>query len=308
MKTRWFCLLGVLLLLWLHPVLAQEATPELTPSTDDLSALFAYDQDIQLDIHEVGVTDQDGIAIHDITFASPVADTNPVAAYLVVPPGDGPFAGAVFVHWLGNVKSNREEFLDDALLLAQKGVVSLLLDAAWAHGGVLWNRDLQHDRDASIKQVIDIRRAVDVLVAQPGIDVKRLALVGHDFGSMYSAIVLGVDHRFKAAVLMAGTIRLTDWFIPYGRGPKLAGDELNQYMAALSVFDGPLYVANANPTTLLFQFSRGDNYVPEETALAFYLAASRPRRLELYDTDHALRLQDVTDARIKWLSKVLNLQ
>lgn len=307
MKTRWVWLFLVMVLAVISPALAQEVTPEAPPSIAELSAMFDYDQTSPLDVQEVGVKDQDGIAVHDITFASPVADTDPVSAYLVVPPGDGPFAGVLFVHWLGSPKGNRDEFLDDAITLAHQGAVSVLVNAGWSKGG-FWNRDIQHDHDVSVKQVVDLRRGLDVLLAQPNVDADRLALVGHDFGAMYGGLVAGVDHRLKAAVLMAGTTSLSDWFVPYGQGTRLTGDARTQYIAAMSVFDPTLYVAEAKPTNLLFQFSRTDQFISEETELAFYQAASKPRRLELYDSDHSLRSQDVTDARMAWLTKQLKLQ
>ncbi len=189
MSRKWQIMLLVTLLLSFSSVFAQTPT---TPSMDELTALFDYDASLPLDLQEVGVTDHDGVAVHDITFTSTVEGDAPVSAYLVVPPGDGAFAGVLFVNWLGEVRSNREEFLQDALTLAHMGTVSLLVTANWSG---FWNRDIDHDRMASITRVIELRRALDLLIAQPNVDPNRLGVVGHDFGAMYGSILAGVDRR-----------------------------------------------------------------------------------------------------------------
>src|SRR5262249_7428311 len=147
------------------------------------------------------------VTIKDITYPSPV-DGDEISAYLVVPPGAPPFAGIVYVHWYerSSPDSNRTQFLDEAVTLAQEnGVISILPETMWSDPD--WytdGRTLDSDFGDSIKQVIDLRRALDVLMAQPGIDPDRVAFVGHDFGAMYGSILAGVDHRPSAYVLIAG--------------------------------------------------------------------------------------------------------
>ncbi len=109
---------------------------------------------------------------------------------------------------------------------------------------------------------------------------------------------------------------MLDWFLPYGGGQHLNDEQRAAYVAAISPFDPTLYVANAAPARLLFQFGRQDNFVPEAKALAYYEAASQPRRLELYDFSHALGLNllnyspadnEASQARLDWLKTQLRL-
>ena len=58
-----------------------------------------------------------------------------------------------------------------------------------------------------------LRRAFDLLLAQPDIDPTRVALVGHDFGAMYGLIAAAQDQRVRTCVLMACVPRLIDWFL-----------------------------------------------------------------------------------------------
>src|SRR5262245_59362369 len=106
---------------------------------------WKYDQTAPLDFQQVAVRERDGVKIYDVTYTSPVDGRGKavgpkggtVAAYLVVPAGKGPFAAVVFAHWCmpGSEKKNRNEFLEEAVVLAQSGVLSLLPDHVIARPG-----------------------------------------------------------------------------------------------------------------------------------------------------------------------------
>ena len=94
----------------------------------------------------------------------------------------GAHPGALFVHWLGDKPetTNLTEFEPDALVLARDGVTSVLIDAMWSAPG--WFNKVRtpgSDYDNSIKQVVDLRRALDLLLAQADVDRGRIAYVGH---------------------------------------------------------------------------------------------------------------------------------
>src|SRR2546426_2220387 len=107
-------LLSGILLLGASPLFAQDA---------ELIRHFDYDQKAPLGIKEMGVERRGDIAIHDITYASPKGGVVP--AYLVVPKGKGPFAAVIWGHWYwdNSPMRNRKQFLDEAVALAQAGVV-----------------------------------------------------------------------------------------------------------------------------------------------------------------------------------------
>ena len=125
-----------------------------------------------------GVEKRGQVTLRDITFAG-APGAEPVHAYLVAPPGKGPFAGALFVHWLGEPKTtNRTQFLQEAVELAGRGTVSLLVDAMWAKPKWFRTRTCEKDFEAAIRQVVELRRALDLLIAQPGVEPTSVAVSG----------------------------------------------------------------------------------------------------------------------------------
>jgi len=286
--------------------------------------MTAYDATSPLDLQEIGIEERDGAVIGDVSFACPSAA---VSAYLVEPaasadaldatptesdassasPSVPAHAGIVFFHWLetGSPTSNRTEFLPDAVTLAQEGIVSVLVQGAFP-----WTdppTDLAHDQAAVVAEVLKVRRAIDLMLGRGDVDPARIAVVGHDYGAMYSILLAGVDLRPKAFVLMAATPHHADWNIPFWLAP--AGlDAAGQaaYRAGMAPLDPITAVSAAAPAALLFQFARTDFYIPESAALAFYAAASEPKRLELYDAGHPLNA-DATASRLVWLRGQLGL-
>src|SRR4029077_17639268 len=173
----------------------------------DLIRHFDYDQKAPLNIKQIGVQRRATATVYTITYDSPKGGVVP--AYLVVPKGRGPFAAIVWGHWCWQNSSmrNRKQFLDEALALAPSGVVSLLTDHPMSRPGYVAIKDPLDERNATqfLQQVIDMRRGVDLLTGRRDVDRKRIAYVGHSCGASVGGLLSGLDHRFKAFVLMAGS-------------------------------------------------------------------------------------------------------
>src|SRR5947209_19296284 len=101
----------------------------------DLVRHFDYDQKAPLRIKQIGVQHRQHATVYDITYDSPKGGVVP--AYLVVPKGRGPFAAVIWGHWYwaNSSMANRKEFLEEAVVLTQAGVVSLLIDGPLARPG-----------------------------------------------------------------------------------------------------------------------------------------------------------------------------
>jgi dienelactone hydrolase len=270
--------------------------------------LFDYDAGAPLAIREVGVRNRGGVRVRDITYAAP---GRRVRAYLVEPPGKGPFAGAVFLHWYAPAQpnGNRTEFLDEAAALARRGVVSVLPEGLfpWVESP----KGDERDRELIARQVVELRRALDLLASREDVDPKRIGYVGHDYGAMYGALLASVDKRPRAYALMAPDATFGNWFLAFFVPP---GDDAQRarYLEALAPLDPIYHVRRAAPGALLFQFGRYDQFIPEDTARQLSGAGSQPKRVEFYDAGHDLRdLEGKPTAaggdRARWLGERLGL-
>lgn len=285
------------------PLLLSSVLCLLTPAfaAEPAADLFAYDQSAPLAVQEVGRETRGAAVVRDLTF-TPV--DKPVKAYLVTPAaGSGPAAAILYVHWLGEPKTtNRTQFLDEAVALAGRGVVSLLVDTMWAEPGWYKARVPEEDYARAIHQVIEIRRAMDLLLAHPGIDPARVAFVGHDFGAMYGMIASAQDRRAKAYVFMAATPHFVDWFL-FRQQPK----DLEAYKRQISAIDPVLFVPQLAPAPVFFQFASKDFYVSAEEANEFYAAAGPRKQMATYEAEHGLHPPEVAADRVAWLVKELGL-
>lgn len=286
------CLLPAVLFAWAATHTLAAAAP---------ASLFDYDRSAPLDVHLVSTESHGDAVIRDITF---VANKTPVKAFVVAPAAKhDSLAGILYVHWLGEpATTNRTEFLNEAVVLASLGTVSVLVDTMWAQPKWYEDRIPEHDYADSVTQVIALRRAMDLLLAQPGIDPQRIAYVGHDFGAMYGAVMLGVDHRVKTCVLMAGVPHFIDWFL-YSRQPK----DLPSYRAQLAPLD-PVNFLPRIGVPAYFQFAAHDQYVTAAAAAEFYGAALPRKQMTTYDAKHDLHTPEVAADRVAWLIHTLGLK
>jgi dienelactone hydrolase len=264
---------------------------------------FAYDEKAPFDLKDVATETRNSATIRTSTFVNTAGGRT--GAYLVTPSAAGRHAGILYVHWYDpeSADSNKTQFLPEAVDNAGRGVVSLLIDTMWSEPTWFDTRDPAKDYDSSVQQVKDLRRAMDLLLAQPTVEPGRVAYVGHDFGAMYGSVVAGIDRRAKAYVFMAGTGLFSDWFL---LGSKLQGADRQAVIDKLKPLAPVRFVAEASPSSVLFQFGTTDQYVPKAKAEEFFAAASQPKSVRWYDAGHGLN-QDARRDRQDWLKAQLAL-
>lgn len=270
-------------------------------------AAFSY-QKPPVQSKQISSQIREGVRVSDLRITA--VDGSEIAAYLVEPRGgcNAPrrhCAGVLMVHWYDPEASNanRSEFLPEAYDLARHGAVSLLVDAMWAQPSWLEHRNRASDYDVSVVQVKNLRRSLDVLLHRPGIDASRVAIVGHDLGAMFGAIVAGVDHRVRALVLMAGDPCLSDRYL---LGQKLNVAREDAVKKRLSPLCPVLYLPRATGPVFL-QFANKDPLVSRQSAQLMANAAPEPKRVRFYDLGHELNRQARTE-RTEWLMLRLHLR
>lgn len=262
---------------------------------------FSYDAAAPLGVKIVSERHEGSITIQEISFPSPKGGL--INGQLMIPRAKLHRGGVLFVHWLGDPKTtNLTEFHRDALTVAQRGNVALLIDAMWSQKD--WyekGRTPETDYANSIKQVIDLRRSLDVLTSQPGVEPHRIAYVGHDFGAMYGAVLSGVDTRPRWYVLMAGNPSFEKWYT-YEAKPK----DPAAYTVQMAQLDPLQYLADSKAEEVLLQFANKDQYISAEEAQKFSAAAPLPHGTFIYKAGHSLDVPEAFSDRITWLDARLN--
>jgi dienelactone hydrolase len=235
------------------------------------------------------------IKVHDISYAG--WKGRQVNAFLVVPPGKGPFGAVVFMHGSG---SSRLQFLVEAAKVARKGVVGLLVDAPWVRSQVPYTGSVAVAvRDQYVGNIVDIRRGLDLLATRDDVDMKRVGFLGHSYGGQIGGILAGVEPRFRALdIASAAGHPSSSLAEQLGIGPR--GQK------TLSVIDPVRYVSKAAPRKLFFQAGRGDLAVSPEQLTALIRAGSKPKRVKWYPTGHALSQAAFNEGE-KWLAEELEL-
>jgi dienelactone hydrolase len=296
------CLFAVLLLATL-PVLAQD--PESLKRLD-------YDHQAPLDIKETSVEKWGKISVRDLSYASPKGGRVP--AYLVVPDGKGPFAAVLWGHWYWANSSmrNRSEFLDEAIVLAHSGVVSLLPDGPIARPGHVENNAPLNEDEVTdlIQAIVDMRRGADLLLAREDVDPARLAYVGHSYNASVGGFLGGIDKRVKCFVLMAGGLSdaldlQTDDLKQYRQ--KVGPEKFDAFVAKSSWLDPGLFISHAAPAVVYLQYGGQEKFLTPERARKYAALVSDPKQLKIYDAPHALNAEARRD-RINFLCEQLRLK
>ena len=307
MKTR-TCFFQLIAMIGLILIVA----PHSAAQDPELLRHFDYDQKAPLGLKQIGVQHRAHATVYDITYVSPKGGVVP--AYLVVPKGKGPFAAVIWGHWYWDNSSmrNRKEFLDEAIVLAQAGVVSLLTDGPVARPGHVTSKEPLNEQQVTdlVQAVVDMRRGVDVLLARRDVDRKRIAFVGHSYNAMVGAFLSGVVRRFKAFVLMAGPMSdevnlKSKEYQEYRQ--KIGPEKFDAFVAKYYWLDEGKYVAHAAPAFVFLQYASQEKFLNPDRAREYEKIVSEPKRLKIYDAPHALNAEARRD-RIYFLVEQLKLK
>ncbi len=288
------------------------ATPAVLAQDAELIKHFDYDQKAPLNIKQIGVQGRATVTVYDITYDSPKGGGVP--AYLVVPKGRGPFAAIIWGHWYWQNSSmrNRKEFLDEAIALAPSGAVSLLTDGPINRPTHVESKDPldEHVALEFLQQVIDVRRAVDLLLSRRDVDPRRIAFVGHSYNAGVGALLSGLDRRFKAFVLMAGST--SDEVARQGKDweefrQKVGPEKVDFFVRKYDYLDQGRFVSHAAPAVVFLQYGSRDSGISTERAQQYAAVVSEPKKLKIYDAEHNLNAEARRD-RIHFLIEQLKLK
>jgi dipeptidyl aminopeptidase/acylaminoacyl peptidase len=263
--------------------------------------LFEYDQNAPLDIQEVSKRIENGLSVIEITYASPKGGRVP--ARLIIPQGPGPFAGIVMQYSME---------LEFGMRYAEYGAVVIYVDPPSFRPQDTGPRDIltftEQDREEQIQLIIDLRRAIDLLMARPDVDPERIAYLGVSYGGAMGGLLAGIDHRLQAGVLIVGDggwvtheSNLARPIMPMDKFFK----DYKAWIDAMWPIEPIHYVSHASPTPLLFQNAVRDQYVNVEDAIRYQDVASEPKQVIWYDSEHWPLPDEVIMDSVKWLQRFI---
>src|SRR5205823_662209 len=197
------------------------------------------------------------IKVHDVSLAS--SKGGRVHAYLVVPPGKGPFPAVIWAHGSGVTRS---DLLVQATWFAARGSVELVPDDPFERNPALYTPTAAQLRAAVIQEIVDLRRMVDLLQSLPYVNDRQIGYTGLSLGARYGAFLAGAEPRIKAFDLQSG------------RDGSFAPD-LNE-----------LTWIRHSHAAFLFQLGRHDELVPRTALLSLEQAAPPPKAIRWYDAGH----------------------
>ena len=304
-----------LALLLVSPALAQQDYNQLLRHWD-------YDKSAPLNIKQAEVQERNGVTIYDVTYASPVGERSAavgpnggvVTSYLVVPSGKGPFPAVIYGHWCmpGSEKKNRNEFFDEAIVLAHSGVLSLLPDHVTVHPEFVEDNAPLNEQQVAVEvqQDVNLRRGADLILAREDVDPKRIAYVGHSCGATAGGFLSGIDKRFKAFVIMAGDLSIevdksTKGFQEYRQ--QVGPEKLDAFTSKFAWMDAGKYVSHATPAAMFLQYATDEPFLNAEAARRYFQIVSEPKKLKIYEAPHALTAEATRD-RIAFLAEQLSFK
>ncbi len=269
-----------------------------------LSQMREYPKLVSKDLRMLVSRTQDGLTSQLWVIQTPFGYRR--VAEMFKPEADGSYAAILYVHWYEpeSISSHRSQFEEEAKELAQSGAVCISIETLWSDRDFFLKRTQEDDAQNSVEEVVNIRRAMDLLLSQPNVDSKRFAFVGHDFGGMYGVLAGSLDKRPTHYVLMAATPHFPDWYLYL---PKLEGEAREAFIRRMAEIDPIVHVPNLAPAEVFFQFATDDFHVPKERAEDFFGAAKDPKEMKWYEAGHGLN-EDATRDRKSWLKQKLGLK
>jgi dienelactone hydrolase len=242
---------------------------------------------------------EDGLSVIEVTYASPQGGRVP--ATLMVPQGTGPFAGLVM---------QRSMELEFGMRYAHYGAVVIYVDPPSFRPQDTGPRGIltftEQDREEQIQLIIDLRRAIDLLMARPDVDPERIAYLGVSYGGTMGGLLAGIEKRLQAYVLVVGDGGL----VTHVTNPENLTMSLNEFSEEYGAWIDDMwpiepihYVNHASPTPLLFQNAVRDQYVNVEDAIRYQDTAGEPKQVIWYDSEHWPLPDEANMDNAKWLQQ-----
>jgi dienelactone hydrolase len=217
----------------------------------------------------------------------PGADGAPARAHLLLPPGPGPHPAVIVFPIRGGSHVVSEAV---AKALVERGYAAAHLERRPLFPREETEVDLALTASRLRSQLLNGRRLLDWLAADPRIDPERLAAAGVSLGGMLAATLMGVDERIKAGIFIMAGGGLPEiihdsadgrlrWFRERARaatGLATRDAFVSELRPLVEDVDPLTWAARIDPDRALLVSARFDRVVPGANARALWEAMGRP--------------------------------
>jgi dipeptidyl aminopeptidase/acylaminoacyl peptidase len=317
MTKRFPVLLGCLLFLLGGCARAEEAAAPTAPAPskwEQLSAPYAYDTKQPLDAKTVSQQDSFVASTRRMTMRGTQGGTVPV--YILLPSvasENTKVPGVVLLHGKGG---RAEDMLIAGQFLATRGYASVIPEYV-GHGArrdpakpvQMFGGDPVVLRDSIIESIQDVRRALDLLVAQPEVDGTRIGLMGYSLGAIMGSITTAVEPRIDTAVLVVGG---ADWKALLTQSTesdaakwRASGEAKESALALLEPIDPKNFAGYIAPRPVLLINGTQDKIIPRSAAEALFEAAKEPKEQMWLEYGHLIPPTVVAVPMQEWLDDKL---
>jgi dienelactone hydrolase len=264
-------------------------------------SLFSYDAAQPLAFVDHGRVNRNyPIAVDDVSYTS---GKDRIEAYLVRPPNSRRRLPAVV--YLHGAQGDRTELLVQSTWLVARGAIALVITApstaSQEPAGLKGLPFLRWQQQIQARDVVAVRRAVDLLASRKDVDPSRIGFVGWSSGSHTGGILAGVEPRLRAIVLMSGGVAPVEVYAALAQPSQRPS-----IRAFLGSIDPLRFLPKARPGSLFLEDGRQDTVVPRKALVTFAHAAPAGTRLEWYAAGHALNDAAYRD-QLAWLAAKLRI-
>ena len=264
---------------------------DVTPELREL--LFRYDPAAPLEIESSVAALDGGLRRERLTFSSiNLARVPALLTYDPTTPAPRPVL--IIQHGVGSSKDD-PRLANLAAAWAPYGFACLTIDAP-LHGeravgafDVLGLLTLPYTGLRFVVQnVVDLRRAVDLIAARPDLDSGRVAYVGFSMSTFLGAQFVALEPRVRAACLALGGAGLFHYFASQAPAERRADQQL-----VASLVDPLHFAGMIAPRPVLQVNSETDQVVPAALGHMLYGALAEPKRIVWYRGAHGEVPDDV---------------
>lgn len=216
-----------------------------------------------------------------------------------------------YQHGIGE-EYNKEFFLEEAKILAENGIASLIMDAPFKRKGESFIES-GGMRDAEIfeNNCVEWLQAINIL-PELNIHSKKIFFVGQSYGARIAAFMPYLDGRFKKIIIVSGIYNYTEWLqttvvnqITELR-KAIPPQRFKTYLTTIAGYDASIYLNKKNDIEFYFQAATNDETLSEYDILSCYEMTKSNKKIHWYNNSHNLGTQakvDRIEQIIKWANE-----